>query len=366
VSQRRRFLAAVAAGALAVAVFGVTSAAASTVSITQPAEGARLEAPAVIKGSLGQSTETVKLSITAQDKNDRVPPPESVSPECSSNGCTFTWEPSLPYNGTYTVEAEVPGSSAETPAATIKATRTFALAIPPKTPTGVQAVRNPTSQVITVSWNANSEPDLTHYLITRTEVDDASSSRDFTVSTNSFVDPDSSTPGASYRYRVRAVREGADPSAPSAPADVKVGTTSTSGGSSSTSESTSTSLTPRPASPSDQPGSGTQTTKAGPSEFAKLRSQAAKPRPSPSLLPDTSFRRTLPFGVTPNSTGTTATLPAPASEGEEAALSTGSDGGRPQDRRALLIPVATGLVLFVGALHLRWLVARANETFEPF
>jgi hypothetical protein len=28
--------------------------------------------------------------------------------------------------------------------------------------------------------------------------------------------------------------------------------------------------------------------------------------------------------------------------------------------------VATGLVLFVGALHLRWLVARADETFEPF
>jgi hypothetical protein len=81
---------------------------------------------------------------------------------------------------------------------------------PPAAPSGLQAAATQTR--VTLTWNANTEPDLDHYNVIRDpELPPAAF---FSVPREEFQD-DWVVPGASYRYWVLAVDHGLNVSAPS-------------------------------------------------------------------------------------------------------------------------------------------------------
>ncbi len=103
--------------------------------------------------------------------------------------------------------------------------RDFAEGVSPQPPTGVSATKDANGSSVTVSWQANPEPDIVGYEVQRTSVNGSNWS---TVSPNppakdtNFQDS-SVQQGSDYQYRVIAVRSGAQPgqtisSAPSVPA----------------------------------------------------------------------------------------------------------------------------------------------------
>ncbi|MDQ3461613.1 MAG: hypothetical protein M3471_01050, partial [Actinomycetota bacterium] len=85
--------------------------------------------------------------------------------------------------------------------------------------------------------------------------------------------------------------------------------------------------------------------------------QRATPAPSPSRPNSNIFEETLPFD--PSQT----TLPPPTTTEppEDAAVLAEFDDPTQDDRRATLVPVAGGLALVVGAMHLFLLSKRAGE-----
>jgi hypothetical protein len=86
--------------------------------------------------------------------------------------------------------------------------------------------------------------------------------------------------------------------------------------------------------------------------FGALRNQARRSSPRPTE-PDTGFSETLPFGKGDADQAGRSDNAQAAFRGEES-----SDA----DRRALLVPVAVALILFVFALQLRWLTHYVAET----
>jgi fibronectin type 3 domain-containing protein len=115
----------------------------------------------------------------------------------------------------YRVSAVDDGQNQSAPSAVASAAAGTGEDLPPAAPTGLTANPGPGEGEITVSWNANSEPDLDHYHVER------SSSPVFGGGTVSFDTSATSyedgglTPGETYYYRVSAVDAGSNVSDPS-------------------------------------------------------------------------------------------------------------------------------------------------------
>ena len=172
--------AALAAAVAAAAVLTVaTPAFAATVSggFSSPADGASSATPPTIVGSFSwqPGIDTISLAVSGDSGQPGTSvsgtcanPPEGVT--CSDAGRTasVSWTPALTQNGRYTVRATVsgkPGQNGNTPDPATP-TKSFILAAPPEPPRAVHA-EVATDRSVTVSWRANSEPDMLGYVVYR-------------------------------------------------------------------------------------------------------------------------------------------------------------------------------------------------------
>ncbi len=280
-------------------------------------------------------------------------PGEAFTIDQDMMGGSFKYELTSPCNRSYTLRARIiyeepvpPLEGFAPPPSDVE--DGFSVAIPPTRVRGLEATYDAASREVRLTWAPNPEPDVIGYYIERSlgDGDDRFSriSGEAPVEGSGFTDRDVNE---EQRYRVVAVRSGptgnvllSDPSLPQtagpAPSrDVP-------------------NVPAAPRSPERASGGGTRPS----------GSSGASSRPSsPARNQDNVFEESLPFDPS-----RTTTIPPQelASPGDDAAVLTEVDGASDEDgRRATFVPVAGGLALIVGAMHLFLLSRQAGEAEIP-
>jgi len=266
--------------------------------------------------------------------------------------------PNLAYNGPYDVTVDVSGRKVVdrllngAPVST-RATTAFNIEVAPAPPANVTAVANP-DRSVTVSWSRNSEPDLVGYQVQRRpagggDFQPAGSAvpQPADGSTVQWTDTSTVPTGGQFEYLVVAVRPDGD------------GRVSDRATSASTGAAVSV---PAPAGAPGGPGGPGGPTAAGPGGIAATGPGGAFTTGAPSSLDLSSFiagggappKVSVPGGVQLPDGTFAATLPF-GSKNDSDATEPGSVEilGQSASRRTLLLPVATGLLLCLLALHLR-------------
>ena len=256
----------------------------------------------------------------------------------------------FPCNGVYELVATV---DYKEPLIAVDVTKTvesrplrFSVAIPPAQVKGFEASYGETTKDVGLTWAPNSEVDLLGYFIER----NPPGPEGFVRITPNLLGADMTSftdPGIEdqHRYQVTAVRRGAQ-------ADSKL-----SGEPSRWVEAGPE--RPEPTLP-DLPPPNSET----PSRSASGAGESDGGNPTRSSTPSRSrsgsnvFEDTLPFD--PSRT----TVPAAAVDPPQdaAVLAEFDDASTDDDRRATLVPIAGGLALVVGAMHLFLLSKRAGES----
>ncbi len=284
----------------------------------------------------------------------------TFAPEATPPGATppveFDIDPGLACNGTYRLDATVsftrPGPVVGELTRVANETTdslTFKVAIPPSQVKGLVATFDQATREVRLEWEANLEADLLGYYVERNprgREGFARISGDAPLRDPSFVDRDVED---EQRYRVLAVRRGATERSqirgrPSA--SVTAGPDAP--------EPTVPNVRAAPRSPERASSGGTRPS----------GSSGASSRPSsPARNQDNVFEESLPFDPS-----RTTTIPPQelASPGDDAAVLTEVGGASDEDeRRATFVPVAGGLALMVGAMHLFLLSRRVGEAEIP-
>ena len=382
----RRWRRAVAGGGLALVLAvsgaGPAVAAAPRITITGPTPDQQLSSSSVavsarIEMTNGVLTDRAQLSVQ-QVGSSRKPATASVAISGSSQAVTFP-AVTLAYNGTY--RATVSASGADRPLdlngdETASAERTFAVAAPPASPTDVRTAVDAATRAVTVTWKANTEPDLLFYVVQRSKGD-----ADFAIvgkaTEPSFVDATTADAGGDYRYQVVAVRNGvtegegisSDPSTlsenatarvpdPPAPPTSAPGTT-VAGGTGATA--------PGAAVPAGNPGALATSGRVDLTGFTNVQSQAARRATPPrTVVPrDTGFQSTLPFDQ-PEDTGEEDG--EALEEGELGELTADSPEFRElgaedegDDRQRSLALFAGGLLATVLLMHVLWVKSEVKR-----
>ena len=220
----------------------------------------------------------------------------------------------------------------------------FSVAIPPAEVRGLSASYDAATKEVRLTWAPNPEPDLIRYFVER----DPTGRDPATVIGE--VDRDAETTfidrnvDQEYTYRVTAVREGPDGEIRGEPSVRR------SAGPEAP-EPTRSSPPPTPA-PSRNTGAsgGNQSTRSRP--------------PSRQAPGNNTFEQALPFD--PSRTTTTSPESSSAPPEDAAVLAEFDDDPAYADQqRGTLVPVAGGLALLVGSLHLFLLSRRAGENDIP-
>ena len=252
-----------------------------------------------------------------------------------------------------------------------EASKPFAVAAPPRAPSGLTVTAND-NRSVTVSWNPNPEPDIVVYRVFRK---DPGGPDFFQVGSTAGVSPASCSAkctfndtgilgGGKYSYRVLAFRP--NPNDGSRP----IASQPSSAATADLPEPPTTTGAQVPGAPAGAaPGAGAGGAPAvgsarGPAISRFLAAAPApKPPPPPRLVdpPDTGFNRDLPFGEVPPSEDDVE-----PGEGEEAVVPGAPVGNDDEGvvQSSPLIPIAAGLVLIVLAAHLRHL-NRRTRTAAP-
>ena len=361
-----RRLAALAAGALAlgfVTVAPPASAAEPMVEWTRPTiRKSILHEPVPVTGTIvgdeGQTIERVSFDLVADPPLDNPDDPCFVeSPDTNmvldgNQTEDFELDIDFPCNGAYeltaTVDYEEPlvavaGDATRTSRTTESRPFRFSVAIPPAQVGGLDASYDEGSKDVRLTWAPNSEADLVGYFIERNPPGASGFARIgpelLPAGQTSFTDPGIDD---EHRYRVTAVRRGADGESelvgePSSP--VVAGPERT-----------------QPTLPDDLPASSSRApSNTGGAADGSVRS--SPPPPSRSRTTSNIFEETLPFDPS-------ETIPAPESDpttGDAAVLTEFDNSSTNENRRATLVPIAGGLALVVGAMHLFLLSKRAGE-----
>jgi hypothetical protein len=292
------------------------------------------------------------------------PPSGPPGPPCTGNDFDFTVNMDMthasngPYKATATahaVDVVGPDGTGSSPQAAFK------LAVPPPPATAVVAVADKNSRETTVSWDRDaSTPDVQSYWIYRKGPGDA----DFKAVLQTpqlskgarvtIIDTGTQYAGGDYVYQVETRRNGASGD----------GSTYVPSDRTKSQSNKVTVAEPPPGTPTTEPPPPTKGNAAPPvvrgtpsgvsrnSGFSGSGSSSAATTPtSEPVTPDPGFVRGLPYaGQQPGAEG----------EGDNSAVAV-TPGTHKSNRRGLLVPVATGAILFVGAFHLRILKKRLDE-----
>lgn len=114
------------------------------------------------------------------------------------------------WNGNYTLNVSAGGRNnfLDNDTAPHTASRNFVVDANPKTPTGVKTAVDSKTRYVTVSWAANTEPDLAGYIVEKQGSGGRWNELAATTKT-SVVDESSADAGGTHTYRVRALRRSA-------------------------------------------------------------------------------------------------------------------------------------------------------------
>ncbi|MBV8160810.1 MAG: hypothetical protein JO265_07795 [Acidimicrobiia bacterium] len=296
-------------------------------------------------------------------------PPAPQPPACPGNDFDFkqNFLPPLSYNGPYSVTAtgQATDPVGGTNTGTTKPPIQFAMDVPPPNVTGVTAVVDSKTRDVTVSWDRDATtPDDQSYWIYRKGPGESQFVARYQVpqvktGARVSMQPDTATAGAGgdYLYQVETHRNGF--TGDSASYVVSDRTKSQSNKVTVPNPPPGVTTVPPPASNGPPPiVTGTPTGPTRGSGFSSSSgyssSSAATTPTSEAVTPDPGFARGLPYA---------GSNPAPADqngEGDNSAVAV-TPGRHSTDTRGILVPVAGGAILFVGAFHLRMLKKRLDE-----
>lgn len=373
-SRARALLAGGTALAAVLAPAAPALAAAPTITISTPGAGQELDSGSVtvaarVTMSNGDLVDTIRfrlqqLDSSRPDINATKPPAADVS-----------FPVTLPYNGRY--KATITATGQDRPLdlngeESSTATREFFVAAPPASPTEVKAAVDASARSVTLTWKANTEPDLLFYLVQRAK----GTGGEFTVlgkvTEPKFLDASTAEAGGQYRYQVIAVRNGikageglnsdpselsadstaAVPDPPPPPTTAPAPTTTVAGA--ATPASTAAPAVVPAGSPGALTTSGTVDLKG----FTNVQSQARRPTPR-VVEPDTGFQSTLPFAPRPDAEleegevaeegGDLGEVAADSPQFQE--LGQEGDGA---DRQRTMAFLAAGLLSTVLLMHVLW------------
>lgn len=266
---------------------------------------------------------------------------------------SFEIDVKFPCNGVYelvaTIDYEEPlvdavGPVTMTPKTIETRPLRFSVAIPPAPVQALEASYDQASKEVGLTWAPNSEVDLLGYFVERNPSGPEGFSRItpglLGADMTSFTDPGIEEEN---RYQVVAVRRGAQPDSQLAgdPSSwVAAGPER-----------------PEPTLPDlPPPNSGAPSDPGGSSGDGGNTTRRPAP-PSRSRSNSNIFEETLPFDPS-----RTTIAPADTAPPEDAAVvAEFDDASSDDDRRATLVPIAGGLALVVGAMHLFLLSKRAGE-----
>ena len=263
----------------------------------------------------------------------------------------------------------------------LQPTRTVTVENPVSAPTGVVRAFDSGSRTATVSWNANPEPDVERYVIEESSDGGKTWSKagERPAGSTSFQRP-IEQPGT-YQYRVAALRpevkqSGWSVTDPLEVAAAPVATTTTGGGGQAPVEGDpGAPFVPGPAQPAPSPpahgnppspskpifGTGT----GGAFSFTLPSSRPSVPSPGrPQVTTTTEFdpgySEKLPYKARANTASSDANQPELAGGDEEGpqTMTKIVRIPRPRDPRALLVPLAAGLALFVFSMQVTHFLRR--------
>lgn len=172
-------------------------------------EGLTVDATVEMTESNGNLVGDIVTSFTSPDGRPIETPETRVATDNARSkrvtcATTFRW------NGNYTAHVTARGRSSfldnDTPERT--QSRPFVIDANPKPPTGVQTAVDSKTRVVTVSWNANTEPDLAGYVVEKQGSGGRWSELAATTKTT-YSDQSSAEAGGTHTYRVRALRRSA-------------------------------------------------------------------------------------------------------------------------------------------------------------
>lgn len=364
---------------LALALVGLVpsparAAQAPAIALTSPGSGAVLTGPTPITGQATMSGGRV-LSVTLRVLNAGGQAVTTTSFTNDDNTLDFSWTPVIPVNGNYTVAVEAWGrenidfNGDESSSAS----RPFAMEAPPAPPANVKTAVDQAKRTVTLTWDANNEPDLLGYSVFRkvrqewvavSEAIPAGDPRTFTHTLGSL-------PAGTYSYAVFAGRPNAAgdnvvlSSTAAPPAKVTSSpppppTTTTkpgsTGGSSATTVTTTKGPTVATRGRTDMAGFASLLPNGG----AQLPNAPRAPRAAES---DNGFEQDLPF----QAPGATQDEDAGGGEddpvqalGGRSVVSSGDD-----ERPTSLLFMAGGLLVTVVLMHLLWLRDEVNKGLLP-
>lgn len=374
--MRTRVPVAAAAALIALALWvQPASAAAPTVRIGSPGSGEVVtKSRPTVTGDAQMSDGRILEVVASVSSADGHPVPGAHRvPGDGRSSVSFSWTPSLTYNGHYTLTVRASGE--DRPVDTngnesSETTRRFAVEAPPAMPRDVKVRADQDSREVDVTWKRNSEPDMIGYQVQRS-VDGSDWSVAGETDDDFYRDTRTAKAGGKYSYRVIAIRRGASSdsgvtSQPSEAASTTVpapprsrddstandspggpdqgpsgdGDPSPSGGSSGSSAGGSSGGSNAPQSPTIS-----RSGRVDLSGFGSLLDQTRAPQVQPVPENDPGFDEDLPF------------QPRTITEevGEEFAVPDGGFNDAGSNQADMLKFVAAGLLVTVVAMHLLWL-----------
>lgn len=299
-----------------------------------------------------EQVEDVRVELIAEPPTDSPEDPCLVVPEhetvVADDKLSFTTDVVFPRNCKYRLAVTVEYCSNIADCTVLRPDPAtpelpFSVAIPPAPVGGLEAAYNADGKKVDLTWAAQDDPDFLRYDIERNPPGPEGFVPLGTATNNTYTD--TLPTDEEHRYQVVAVFRGPEPGSElrgEASDPVTAGPDS---------PALTVPDAPAPNQPRDSGGGGSRTNGGG--------GGTARPRTLTTV--DDGFGQNLPF----DPSATTTMPPTQVPRGDAAVVAQFDDDSDESDRRGVLIPVAGGLALIVGAAHMALLSKRASEPDIP-
>lgn len=350
---------------------------APALTVSSPSAGMTATQPVTVVGQAsmnGGRVDFVRITVEST-QNFPVPGANTQNGPGNNTPLQFSWTPPIAYNGQYKITVAAQGTETPLdfngPEATA-VVRTVSVEVPPAPPANVKAVANQTKRTVALTWNPNSEQDITGYGVFRKQGDKFVQRAILTPDKTTYVDDIGSLPQGTYSYQVFAARPNAAgnsfvASAPSSTVSAKV-TTSPAPPSTTTAPTTSGSgsVSGKGNTVTTTPGTKPTTLathgKTDLSGFASLlpTGGAKLPNVKSTPAPDPGFEGDLPFDGENGETSVEGNSQTAQDDGQALGGTLASSN---DEEPTSLRFMAAGLLVTVVLMHLLWLRDEVNR--EP-